>query len=330
MRQAINLENGSYNHRHRFSLNLPFLITSTSIQGRRSSNPVDRVGSLLYFCTHSPELPSHSQHLPAYDPKERPAQAWNRLVQACAAASVWTVECGDCSRRNHFVEQLLDLFPHPSAQHWFPSWEQLLKYPDVSAQEEQIPDNVPPEVNWALRLYGGYLCRNVTIQLLDSHLANPVYVVAHFPDKSIHDSGGSMELYANQEVAGIPFIQDTSARYVLIDITPHRAARHDPTLDLDPEMLLIHTIVLCRELTAWKPPRSNWIDWAEGMTPRSLQDPNSYQYRLRRVTTLKGYTYLRTKCKWLPFTQADLRPRQCKIEGKTVHFWDPSIVVTLQ
>ncbi|KAF8456610.1 hypothetical protein BGX38DRAFT_40008 [Terfezia claveryi] len=34
----------------------------------------------------------------------------------------------------------MDIFPHPSSKHWFPSWSQVSSYPDVSVTEIESPD----------------------------------------------------------------------------------------------------------------------------------------------------------------------------------------------
>ena len=87
-----------------------------TLQDRCASNPVDLVGGILHFCRHEPEIPSLARPLPAYHSSERPDVAWTRLVHACA--QVFTESCRRCigsvgNADNHFVVQLLGLFPIP-------------------------------------------------------------------------------------------------------------------------------------------------------------------------------------------------------------------------
>ena len=268
---------------------------------------------------HEPEIPSLARPLPAYHSDECPDVAWTRLVHASAV--VYSSYCTWCSQgdrvnSNHFVAQLMRLFPNPSAQHWFPSWAQVMKYPDVTLKEPQLPDGIKPDIDCSLRLYGGHLYRGVTLTKCRPHSES---IATHTGETFIakHDAGRSVILRSHSPVRPLeawPIIEFSPAeRYVLIDLEPHcpLTAR------------VLHSLVVCRELTAWNPPRS---DWDGEITVEELKDPDAYQYRLRRVTSLQ--------CEepgWLPFP-ADLQSPNGGnvIEEEDVFFWDPSIVVTLQ
>ena len=290
-----------------------------ALQDRCYSNPVDVVGGILYFCMHEPEIPSLARPYPAYYSGECPDVAWTRLVHASAQVS--TGQCWRCiggpglRGDKHFVAQLLRLFPHPSAQHWFPSWAQVMKYPDVTLKEPQISDGVKPDKDCSLRLYGGRLYRGVTLTKCNQPAT---HIRETF--RATNDAGQSIILRPHSTVHALeqcPTIEfDLAEQYVLVDLEPQ--APCGESVSREP-----HSLVVCRELTVWKPPRSNW----DGrITVENLKDPSAYHYRLRRVTSLEH-----EKPGWLPFP-ADL---QCPnhrnmLEGRDVYFWDPSIVVTLQ
>lgn len=297
-----------------------------ALQDRCASNPVDVVGGILYFCMHEPEIPSLARPFPAYHSGECPDVAWTRLVHASAQVS--TGQCLRCIGQpglrgdKHFVAQLLRLFPHPSAQHWFPSWAQVMKYPDVTLKEPQLPDGVKPDMDCSLRLYGGRLYRGVTLtkcKLRPEAIAStPTHTREIF--RVTNGKGSSIILRPHRPAHAPeqwPIIEfDPAEQYVLVDLEPQAPCGGSVTRES-------HSLVVCRELTAWKPPRNGW----DGrITVEELKDPGAYHYRLRRVTSLDY-----EKPGWLPFS-ADLQcpGRRNVLEGRDVYFWDPSIVVTLQ
>ncbi|KAF8455704.1 hypothetical protein BGX38DRAFT_1166268 [Terfezia claveryi] len=95
--------------------------------GRRQTlNPVDKVAALMYLLLNG----LHSSHLPVYLPSETAAAAWG------------------------------------SSTHWFPSWEQVMKYPDVSITETQDgPQSAGNTLSSipTTRLGCGRLVRNCTL-----------------------------------------------------------------------------------------------------------------------------------------------------------------------
>lgn len=300
-----------------FDLDLSRLIIA--LQDRCSSFPVDRVGSLLYFCIHPPE-DTHltSSILPAYHYNENPELAWQRLVHA--ASHIWTTACGDCPPGGHFVEQLLTLFPHPSAEHWFPSWTQLMSYPDVSLQEPQLPDGIAPQMDCSMRLNGGHLYRGVKLKMVTDHDR-----IAYAATITTPESSNSVILYPTNSAPEQAVI-DPEEQYVLLDLTPFVTSTWQPK---PIPARKSHLLVLCRELTKWQQPAP-----PSQSTP---QPADVYDYRLRRVTSLKWDSG--SEVSWLPFT-SDLIPSQSGVFNtdpttnyariRTLWLWDPSIIVTLQ
>lgn len=304
--------------------------------GRCATQSVDIVAALLYFCVHSAGQAEVDLPLPIYQATERPSMAWTRLVQAASQLCTFSsgYQCTECRQscpsNSSFVHQLLLLFPHPSAQHWFPSWHQVRAYPDVSSREPQLPDGLPPKLECEMRLYGGYLYRDVTVfqkpcpkdhQMVQYNIVATAHggrlVTIPMCSSPLEWEKGGPRLLPGQ-------------RYVLIDITCSLA-----TQLYTPDNIVI---VVCRELTEWKPPR---VNWEQDFTDASLLDPEAHEYRLRRVTTLEyqvpPYSLWSDRDDWFPLCP-DLQPSEIQLNqsgfehlgGRTVFFWDPSIIVKLQ
>ena len=244
-----------------------------AMRNRSASNPVDQVGGLLYFCMHEPEIPWLAQPLPTYHPAEGAETAWARSVHAYAQVPVYTNKClnSRCQVRNaiprpdnHFATQLLELFPYPSAQHWFPSWTQVRSYPDMISQEAQWEGK--PEAKYELRLYGGKLYRGITLRNGTAGAFT-----------ASNDAGQSIILQLHQtrdprsQRAIIEF--DPAERYVLINLAPfnqlerlysvlEKMSHENPLWDTANvglrEYSWRHSLVVCKELADWKPPRTQW------------------------------------------------------------------------
>lgn len=123
------------------------------INRRYASNPVDKIAALMYLFLNG----IHAHSLPIYIPSETPAAAWERFIKS-------TARFGQHPTR--YALALLDIFPHPSSRHWFPSWGQVANYPDVSVtdpQEEGILTEGSPLYPPTTRLGCGRLVRNCTL-----------------------------------------------------------------------------------------------------------------------------------------------------------------------
>ena len=120
---------------------------------RHTSNPVDKVAGLMYLLLNG----LHSSHLPVYLPSETATAAWERYIKSTASFG---------THPTRYALALLDAFPHPGLTHWFPSWEQVMRYPDVSITEHsekpQLGDEILSCVP-ATRLGCGRLVRNCTL-----------------------------------------------------------------------------------------------------------------------------------------------------------------------
>jgi len=123
-----------------------------------------------------------------------------------------------------------------------------MKYPDVTLKEPQLPDGVKLDIACSLRLYGGRLYRRVSVSKCTT--SDPINIKATFI--AINDVGQSIILRSHSPVHPLqqwPIIEfDPTERYVLIDLEPrgHEAEIEDS---------IVHSVVVCRELTAWKPPQ---------------------------------------------------------------------------
>ena len=157
-----------------------------------------------------------------------------------------------------------------------PSWAQVMKYPDISLQEQQLPDGVKPDIDCSLRLYGERLYRGITLTKCGgTHTSELEAFIA------TNGAGRSAILRPHAPVSMLlqfPIIEfDSTERYVLIDLQPRNKYVGFQGFQG------FHSVV-CRELTAWKPPRN---DWGSNIMVEELNDPDAYQYMLRRVTTLE-------------------------------------------
>ncbi|KAF8460011.1 hypothetical protein BDZ91DRAFT_851808 [Kalaharituber pfeilii] len=112
-----------------------YLSAISEITRRHATSDVDKVAGLMCLFLNGRDVP-----LPVYSPTESQSSAWVRAVSATA----------DFESRGSiplcYAKTLLSAFPHPSARYWFPSWEQVKKYPDVSLLEIQEPDPKPEDV----------------------------------------------------------------------------------------------------------------------------------------------------------------------------------------
>ncbi|KAF8475086.1 hypothetical protein BDZ91DRAFT_789312 [Kalaharituber pfeilii] len=302
------------------------------VLGRFVSHPVDRVSALAYLFLHRYDfeiltdsercLPERvAQHttlkIPSYDPFEHEEDAWARLVHT--TAQLWVAQC-HCCDVNLAATQLLKLFPHPSEEHWFPSWAQVMQYPDVSVKEPQLADSIPPRMDCSLLIYGGCLYRNVKLCIAPSKDFNHSGYIA----SAMGEDGGMKDVFltlTTQNVNALDLDINPNYPYVLIDVTPAciipQLDMAIPTLNWD-----YNLIIVCRELTEWR-----------GIPTTFEACRNPYKYRLRRVTSL-AWTSARDPVEpqkrlllpqWLPF-KATLAPQGSMVHWKTyVGSWEWTI-----
>ena len=134
---------GDFEYRRpRNPVNLDALLLA--MHGRHSSNPIDKVFAIAFPFQKRETHNVHNVTFPIYDPSTPVPVAWETLISSIASAKMEVEDLseyrlGPYGTGYDFARtptiQLLCLFPHPSRNHWFPSWTQLQQYPDVSVRE---------------------------------------------------------------------------------------------------------------------------------------------------------------------------------------------------
>lgn len=128
---------------------------------------------------------------------------------------------------------LLENFPQPSAEHWFPSLSQVLAYPDISIQEPQVKG--APRISAALNITAGRLYRGVKLTMIDEH--------AYEAEAMGTEGKAFSATLSAQTNVGIDIGITTGHAYVLLDVTPFSRPIQDQTpgfrgpwsLDVTPE-----------------------------------------------------------------------------------------------
>ncbi|KAF8462307.1 hypothetical protein BDZ91DRAFT_683493 [Kalaharituber pfeilii] len=194
-----------------------FDVLLQEIQHRCASNPVDMVSSLafLFYGTMS-----HDVSIPTYNPQEKPEDAWVRLIYSLYSSIGFTPTGLHLS----IVRSLLQHFPYPSAEYWFPSWAQVMQFPNCVV-EPQLPGGVLPRVDYALWLRCGFLYRECMLRrVLNSAGRIDHYVVAA---KGLDGKECEVQLRSATPTQDLPDVDLVhGGRYVLVDVT---------SIDLDPE-----------------------------------------------------------------------------------------------
>lgn len=281
-----------------------FMRLFSEMRGRVAFKPLDKIWGLYFPCLESlsrrTPTASESLILPLYDENAEPEHAWQLFVRALAkieepcAESAWRAYA--CPRADTLALYLLSNFPHPSAEHWFPSFRQVEAYPNVSLQEPQLDDQTAPRMNAPLCIKWGRLYRRVRL-IIDiargsksgSWLASaPGYRRSICLENTNPRSTRDLDLVSGQT-------------YTLLDLTPfyfHQVdAVHDGNQttqgirnrhDAFRPIWNTNLIIVCRELSKWNPPSPG-------------NSACLYQYRLRRVTSL---IWRRDPHEhWLPFEE---------------------------
>ncbi|KAF8429406.1 hypothetical protein BGX38DRAFT_411724, partial [Terfezia claveryi] len=257
-----------------------------TMQRRYASNPTDKVAGLAFPLRHF-----DIDILPVYRASESPSQAWDRLVP-CVASMQRYMPCfyPCCYETGMSVAmQLLRLFPHPSVDHWFPSWEQVMRYPDVSlaALQRGYETELPPRTDRSLRLYNARIYRECIVHsaqlLMPAGNAGSAHciVIKRGPD------GQLQQLTMASPSGEIPSeLLDTTyedRQYVLVDITTHHVT-NQALSRLRVPMWKTHLILICRELSPFQLPQPTLA----GFEPDSARPQDTrHQFHLRRVTTLE-------------------------------------------
>ena len=294
----------------RSSTNLRALLLA--IRDRHSSNPIDKVCAVAFPFQKRGDG-NFRVTFPIYDPSTPVSVAWGRLISSIASARMEPGVCED--RFLTTTVQLLCLFPHPSKHHWFPSWTQVLQYPDVSIRDND-PIPVARDMDYSLRIVSGRIYRGCSLELKHSPTTDGV--------AAYHCSMGMghniVELVAT--VPGVELDLDPRSRYVLVDISPdyslccmeHRCRKgrrghvHRPIWERS-------VIIVCEE-----------VDNLAHVKPVQVttSSPAIVRYRLRRVTTLYWDAQQQGRKDWLPFRPSLEHITSVDCGGpKRVTFWFP-------
>ena len=271
---------------------------------------MDRVFAIAFpFTRHKSDVDSgRVMVLPIYNPNTPVPVAWGQLISSIASTEMEIYDVGSPFRKNKcdLVQayqtptiQLLRLFPHPSKDHWFPSWAQVQNYPDVSVRDlDSLP--APEGVDYSLRIMSGRIYRDCALQLIQPSTpeTNAIYRC-------------TMDCKDAELVATVPGIElqfESGNRYVLIDISPDHTLW--PRVDgLSCSLGCSKTDIGHEHPPIWQ--TSVILICEEVATPAQLaaeRDTGSplvvMSYRLRRVTTLEWDCRLSAEPgpgRWLPF-----------------------------
>ena len=279
-----------------------------ALRGRHASNPMDRVFAIAFPFTRHESYDNkdsifQGMTFPIYDSKTPIPIAWEQLISSIASIKMEDCDIPDLpeDEYDYVIEvshtptiQLLRLFPHPSNNHWFPSWAQIQQYPDVSVRDDG-PVLAPEGTDYSLQITSGRVYRDCTVQLIQPPTPETKAIYSSTMD------GKNAQLVAT--VPGIELQIDSGGRYVLIDISPDRSLwsyneEYCTKTEIGHEHLPIwqtSVILVCEEVDIL----------AQLVAERAAGSSTAVmRYRLRRVTTLEWDC--RTSAepgpgRWLPF-----------------------------
>ena len=304
-----------------------------AIQGRYASNAMDRVFAIAFpFTRHESMDENHLEMiLPIYNPNTPIPVAWAQLISSIASTEMEAFEIGSPfleNKRNLYKDhyliqacqtptiQLLRLFPHPSKDHWFPSWAQVQRFPDVSVRDlDSFP--IPGGTDYSLRIMSGRIYRDCTLQLIQPSTPGTKAIYRCTMDCQCKDA----ELVAT--VPGIELHIESSNNYVLVDISPDCTlwpfdALRCPKTDIGhehPPIWETSVILICEEVVT---PAQLAAETATG-SPLGVMC-----YRLCRVTTLEWDCRPSVQMgpgRWLPFKPSLVHSRSivCGAKGGPDH-----------
>ena len=261
-----------------------------AMRGRHSSKPIDKVCAIALPLQRRDFDSSEKVICPIYDSRMPVSTAWNQLI--CSIASIKisfkyvpsnhpmpNILVPDRLVTKTLTNQLLCLFPHPSRDHWFPSWDQVQQYPDVSVKENG-PALAAGSMDYSLHITHGRIYRECSLRLIQRPTPEKKAIYCATVD------GKDAQLVAT--VRGIEPQIDSERKYVLVDITPdgslwpgvidvgcletNRGHEHPPIWDES-------VIVVCEEVDTLAQPVANTV-WSAQSSSATMR------YCLRRVTTL--------------------------------------------
>ena len=268
---------------------------------RHSSNPVDKVCSIA-FPFQKRGSRKVDVKFPIYDPNIPVSVAWDQLIPVITSTQMHVLDVYPAIDRRDLgpsthgpTIQLLRLFPHPSRHRWFPSWTQVLQYPDVSVRDNNQGPwheiNPGPDMkDYSLKIASGRIYRDCSLQL--SQLPTPEKQAVY--SCTMGNKGAQLRA----TVPGIELHIDSATKYVLVDISP------DISLWPWVKSVCQKTDVGHEHLPIWQ--ESVVLVCKEVDTlPRPAEDSSKVmEYYLRRITTLEWDCRLSANpgtIQWLPF-----------------------------
>ncbi|KAF8416914.1 hypothetical protein BGX38DRAFT_1243906 [Terfezia claveryi] len=180
-----------YNRIHRLSASKSQMSLMTSVlemQTRYATTPVD-----IYLSV-----------LPVYQCNEAPGDAWNRFIATTAKMDPLGLD---------YTFELIKWFPFPSFGHWFPSWEQLIRFPDLGLlpEDQHACKYVSATVHAPLRIIRCLLFRHCKVRTTTMPLHELKYPFRVPPlfrgdpessEMSISDSDSESAISTNEDDSG--------------------------------------------------------------------------------------------------------------------------------
>ena len=308
-----------------------------AMYGRFGSTPSDKVNAIALLFQKRGSHNFGNVTLPIYDFMP-PSAVWSGFISSAASTEM---EVYDLPKYEYIYNelkqvrhtptvQLLRLFPHPSRDHWFPSWTQVQQFPDVS-----VKDTDPAgDMDFSLRIMSGRVYRGCSLVLTQPPTPERKSVYHCFM------GGKNASLVAT--VPGIELNVNPRNKYVLVDISPDHSLWPSELEECCKETGIGHehlpiwresVIMVCEEVDSLQSPAGRF----------SKSSSAIIKYYLRRVTTLEWECRVLTKVsdlewtycprRWLPFKPSleHMRSVVCSAEGRTHTismgvFCDPAVV----
>lgn len=240
------------------------------LKPRYASNPVDKVAALA-------TLFGILQVLPVYQPTETADQAWIRLMSALALHGIKPA----ANLEHDTALRLLECFPYPSTDYWFPSWAQISEYPDSLLREPELSNRKQPKTDYGIRVHSGRLYRGCFIRQIrtDETSGQPVYLLS---SSDPHCASCEVKVSNPTNPVGPDLGLVAGENYIILDVTLH--VFYLVNQQYDAGVTPPNTLLLCRELSSWVPPKSLELS---SQSTSTAPITSRYAYRLRRLVTLE-------------------------------------------
>ena len=207
--------------------------------------------------------------IPCYNGLVQPKEAWVQLVCTLCYLDHKTFRGSQAS----LACSLLEYFPHPSAGNWFPSWDQVEHFPNISIRRPAIPDD-------QIDLHSVYSLKLTDCGIIYLPCRLYPYGPGTYRAVGLDENGGQSTAVLHNRAWGADaeeFRVLVDQQYVLV------AVKLDDSLRLlnHSKMYSLRFIVLvCRELCSWPGTGHglSGMQWVQSIYNRPTH--------LRRVTSL--------------------------------------------